>query len=161
MIEKAHLAEEEAAFIVVAGGTNDWDFQTPIGTMADIELDTMGTPSLYFGISKAIKNLLEYYPLVNYLFIIPTPRNQPTGAGDQHTIRQDTGKTLMDICQIIRELCEYYSIPYLDMMKMSNMHLENEIARNKYTTDGLHPTDYYNEKIYAPLVIDMISKYMN
>ena len=118
----------------------------------------MNNPSFYFNVAKSIKLLMEYYPLKQYLYVIPIPRNQPNGSGNQHTPNSITQKTLVDYCNAIKEVCNYFSIPYLDMINISNMHLENEIARNMYTLDGLHPTDYYNEHIYAPLVANALKK---
>ena len=157
-IIESHNDNVQCDVIVVAGGTNDWDFGRDYGTFNDIFNDTMNNPSFYFNVAKSIKLLMEYYPLKQYLYVIPIPRNQPNGSGNQHTPNSITQKTLVDYCNAIKEVCNYFSIPYLDMINISNMHLENEIARNMYTLDGLHPTDYYNEHIYAPLVANALKK---
>ena len=157
-IIESHNDNVQCDVIVVAGGTNDWDFGRDYGTFNDIFNDTMNNPSFYFNVAKSIKLLMEYYPLKQYLYVIPIPRNQPNGSGNQHTQNSITQKTLVDYCNAIKEVCNYFSIPYLDMINISNMHLENEIARNMYTLDGLHPTDYYNEHIYAPLVANALKK---
>jgi len=155
MITRAHNSGIIADFAIVSGGTNDWDFETPLGTISDILLNTMEIPTLYFSVAKSIKNLFEYYPLINYLFIIPLPRNQASGSGNQHS-NNDLGKTLIDYCNAIKEVCNYYAIPYLDMINMANMHLESATALSAYTRDGLHPTDLYSETIFAPMVIKKI-----
>lgn len=158
MIEKAHNAGETCDLVIMAAGTNDWDFSAPLGQLSDIEQETMANPSFYWCVGKAIKNLIEYYPLASYLVIVPLPRNQPSGSGNQHTVKTSTGKTLVDYCQAIKDVCYWYSIPYLDMMNDSNLHLESPTAKTQWMPDGLHPSDAYAFQKFAPMVISRFSE---
>ena len=158
MVVKAHTNGIACDLVIMAAGTNDWDFAAPLGQLSDVELDTMTNPTFYWYVAKAIKNLIEYYPMATYLVIIPLPRNQPSGSGNQHTVKTATGKTLIDYCNAIKEVCYWFSIPYLDMMQDSNLHLESATAKAQWMPDGLHPSSLYASSIFAPMVINRFNE---
>ena len=144
--------------VVVAGGTNDWDFGVPLGEFNDIYKAKMTTPSLYFSVAQTIKKLFYLYPYTPIQVLSPIPRNQPNGSGDQYNPKNN-GKTLVDFSNAIKEVCEYYSVPFMNNLLSSNIKLNDEKNRGIYTQDGLHPTDFYS-KIYAKMVISEISKWL-
>ena len=144
--------------VVVAGGTNDWDFGVPLGEFNDIHKTEMTTPSLYFSVAQTIKKLFYLYPYTPIQVLSPIPRNQPNGSGDQYNPKNN-GKTLVDFSNAIKEVCEYYSVPFMNNLLSSNIKLNDEKNRGIYTQDGLHPTDFYS-KIYAKMVISEISKWL-
>jgi lysophospholipase L1-like esterase len=159
-IELAHTNAETCDLIIVAAGTNDWDFGTPLGQFSDIELEDMVTPSFYFLVEKAIKKLASYFPTQRCLFVTPLPRNQERSGTwvDQHTTFAWQPNPLTDYAKAIKEVCAWHSIPVLDMMNDSNMRLESAEARLLWTEDGLHPTNYYAATIYAPMVIRELTR---
>ena len=144
--------------VVVAGGTNDWDFGVPLGEFNDIHKTEMTTPSLYFSVAQTIKKLFYLYPYTPIQVLSPIPRNQPNGSGAQYNPKNN-GKTLVDFSNAIKEVCEYYSVPFMNNLLSSNIKLNDEKNRGIYTQDGLHPTDFYS-KIYAKMVISEISKWL-
>ena len=60
------------------------------------------------------------------------------GAGRREPVR---------IVRIIREVAEYYSLPVLDLFRLSGMQPEIEEIKTRYMPDGLHPSDAGNERI--------------
>ena len=168
MIEKAYTAGENPNFIVINAGTNDWDFawdnylqkRVPFGTLADVLLDSMDTPTFYFYVAKAIKTAINRYPTAKILVNTPTPRYQIVSDSvvNQHSENSYSHKTLTDYSNAINEICEYFSIPVLDMMHDSNMHLESSTAREYNTVDGLHPSSAYAGNVFAPMVISRIKQ---
>ena len=49
--------------------------------------------------------------------------------------------------EAIREVAEYYSLPVLDLYKMSGFQPAVDIIRATYMPDGLHPSDAGAAKI--------------
>ena len=48
---------------------------------------------------------------------------------------------LKDYVMAIKEVCEYYSIPVLDLYSESGLQPSVEIIKELYMPDGLHPSD--------------------
>ena len=61
--------------------------------------------------------------------------------------------------EAIKEVCEHYAIPVLDLYSVSGIQPEIDIIRNMYMPDGLHPSDLGAEKI-ANLVTKTLEIYI-
>lgn len=94
-----------ADLIIVAGGTNDWYYSwSPIGDMNNRENTTF-----YGALHNLCLGLIQKYPKKQLLFMTPIKRGDNVNKINNHN------KTLKDYCNIIKEVCDYYSIPVLDM----------------------------------------------
>lgn len=137
-----------ADLITVWGGVNDFGYAygsnggTEIGQMGDTSIDTV------YGATKAIiEGLTTKYPLAKVAFIITPPVSNSMGMRSANK----KGYRLEQYCQAIREVCEYYSIPYIDLYKTSGINEKNvnimtsNIAGT--TADGLHPSRLAMEHI--------------
>lgn len=142
----AEINDKSVDFVVVAGGTNDWGFNSDLGTFADAISKNAST--VYGAVAATIEALMDNYIDAKYLFLTPLPRNDSI-----YGATNEKGNTLKQIATAIKEVCEYYSIPVLDMNTMSNMHMEHHTGRAHNTVDGLHPTITYARNVLAPMVI--------
>lgn len=118
---------DDADIVIVEVGTNDFQYNwTPVGSMADRTEDTF-----YGAMHVLCQGLLGKYLGKLIIFMTPIKRAQTqldTGAdttahqGGSYgsTDSQNLfGKTLGDYCEIIQEVCRYYSIPVIDMYSFS------------------------------------------
>ena len=130
---------DNADIITVWGGVNDfgrsWGSNggIPLGSFGDITNDTF-----YGALDVLIKGLVAKYPTSKIGFIIPTFVNDNDSTliykGGLQT--NSLGYYLEDYRKAIREVCEKYSIPYLDLSKCGGL---NQMNIKPLTEDGLHP----------------------
>lgn len=128
--------DADADIVVVFGGTNDFGHgDAPLGTMSD------RTPDTFYGALHTLyTSLIEKYPESQIVVLTPLHRineNNPRGEGNKP---YDVG-TLKNYVEIIREVAEYYSLPILDLYKVSGLQPELPVIEQKYVPYGLHPND--------------------
>ena len=139
-VDRSLRMNDEADFVVVFGGTNDYGHgDAPIGCFTDTA-DT----TFYGAMHTLCKNLYERYPTATVLFMTPLHR-----LTELSTLKTYQGRyaTLKDYVDIIREVCEFYAIPVLDLYSRSGMQPLIEKNRELYMKDGLHPTDAGAQRI--------------
>ena len=133
--------QASADIITVWGGVNDFGYSygqvggTTLGVMGDASIDTV-----YGALDTLIKGLLTKYPGKKLGFIITTPVSNYMGMRSANA----KGKTLAQYCQAVRDVCEWYSIPYLDLYKVSGISEGNVSIMTSNiggtAPDGLHPS---------------------
>lgn len=158
----------DSKLVIVWGGTNDFTRQVVIGNYYDEITITPSSP--YEGTKKmvpnnnvnqfsgALHNLIQtiqtYCPATPILFITPLKR----ALSSESTLASDTcntnGNYLKDYVEAIKEVCNYYSIPVLDMYSNAQLNPLSS-AWSSYFVDGLHPNDYGHK-----LVADIIFRYI-
>ncbi len=123
--------DPDADINVVFGGTNDYGHgDAPIGTPDD------RTPETYWGACHYLcRTLIETYP--DAVTVICTPL---------HRLNEDApsagnGQPLDAYADILRTVADHYSLPVLDLWKVSGMQPAVETVQKKYMPDGLHPSD--------------------
>ena len=116
--------DDDADIITVFGGTNDWGHGlVEIGSWDD------GTnTTLYGGTQTLIEGLINKYPTKKIGFILPIPRNDING-----------DNTLGDYVAVIKEVCDRYSIPTLDLYHESGIMPGIEAHKTALIPDGTHP----------------------
>jgi lysophospholipase L1-like esterase len=92
---------------------------------------------------------MEKYPRAAIVFMTPLHRAVEDSYINEYGVR-NVG-TLKDYVEVIKEVCEYYAIPTLDLYSVSGIQPQIEVNRNVYAPDGLHPSDAGNELIYSRL----------
>lgn len=130
----------DADVIVVFGGTNDFGHgDAPFGNFEDRTQDT------FCGAMHVLcKALVEKYPYATIVFMTPLHRLGEYGEINELGIPR---KTLVEYVNMIRRVCEYYSIPVVDLYKNSGMQPEIPCIQEIYMPDGLHPSNAGAKKI--------------
>lgn len=140
-IDRAKKMDKDADIVCVFGGTNDYGHgDAPIGTIND------NTPNTFYGALNMLFSYLCDVYCDSYIFVM-TPL---------HRLREDDPKgdgykkptlPLWGYVKIIREVAEKYSIPILDLYKVSGMQPSVEKIKEKYMPDGLHPNDAGHKRL--------------
>ena len=136
-IMRAEEMDDDADVIVVFGGTNDYgNGQASLGNIEDNHVFTF-----YGAVRVLCENLIKKYPTSAVVFITPLHRwNENGGLG---TWKPDGVKQhpLCDYVRAIKEACERYSVPVLDLFGSGSMPYNLPEWREPYSEDGLHPND--------------------
>lgn len=148
-VKRVDEIDADADIVVIFGGTNDYGHgDAPIGTFDDRDEYTF-----YGAMHILCKKLIEKYPGKPVVFMTPLHRLS------ENVIRPDRNgnpkAALKTYAEIIREVCEYYSLPVLDLYKTSCMQPSVEIIQKEFMPDGLHPSSKGHKllakKVYAYL----------
>ena len=125
----------DADIIVVFGGTNDFGHgDAPFGTQED------RTPNTYCGaLHDLMSKLVTRYPDAAIVFMTPLHRtNEDDLVNDW--IGKRHGRLVRYVDAII-ETAAFYSIPVLDLYRVSGMQPRVPVIQDKFVPDGLHPND--------------------
>lgn len=136
--------DKDADAVVVFGGTNDFGHGTiPLGEFNSNDIHTF-----YGALHHLCKFLIENYTDKPIVFMTPLHRlNEDLDHENRIKEGNKNATPLIGFVRAIREVCEYYSIPVLDLYKESGMYARNWVWCEKYMPDGLHPSDYGHEII--------------
>lgn len=140
--------DNDADIISVFGGTNDYNgnvYKPALGTIEDTENTTV-----YGALNTLCEGLINKYPRAFIFFITPLRRADRTGLND-------SGYTLEDVSNAIKEVCYKYSIPVLDLYSNGGFHVENEVFRGLYGgNDKLHPNQAFITEHLSPMIENFI-----
>ncbi len=127
--------DADADIVVMFGGTNDF-----ASGDADLGSPDDRTPDTFWGaVHTLFRTVCERYPDAQKVVITPL-----------HCLSEDSlrGETkdrdvapLKTYVEIIREAAEYYSLPVLDLYKVSGLQPKIPLYQEKFMPDGLHPND--------------------
>ena len=138
---RADEMEKDADIVVVFGGTNDFGHgQVPIGSMEDRTLYTF-----YGAMHSLVLKLLHQYPDKTIVFMTPLHRMNENASANTQKYDGVSAKPLYDYVKAIREVCEFYSVPVLDLYKESGIAGNVKAICDLYMPDGLHPNDAGHE----------------
>lgn len=130
---------ENVDLITVFGGTNDYGGNRKLGTIND----DITASTFYGDVKKVIDKILTAKPTVRLVFVTPLQRgkfeNQPIFPNPN-----GGGYKLDQYAKAIKEVCEQYSIPVLDLFSSAGI---NKYNLPSYTADNLHPNDAGSERI--------------
>lgn len=150
-LDRVEGMNEEADVVVVFGGTNDFGHgDAGLGCSTDRD-----EYSFYGAMHSLINRLVKRYPDSIILFMTPLHRT-----GENSTVKGDGQRrvTLKTYVDAEKEVCEYYSIPVLDLYSVSGMQPSIDVIKNKYMPDGLHPSDA-GAKIIAERLFGFLSAF--
>lgn len=140
--------DSDADVVVVFGGTNDFGH----GTIALGEISDRDIHTFYGALHQLCLYLIKTYRDKEIVFMTPIHRlNEMLDYNNRISQGITTAKPLSDFVKAIREVCEFYSIPVLDLYKESGMYGQVWAWCEKYMPDGLHPSDYGHEIIARKL----------
>lgn len=134
---RAEKMDDDADIIVVFGGTNDFGHgEVALGDMNDRTIHT------FYGAMHALCLLLiEKYIGKTIVFMTPLHRLHEDTATNVSKFDGISAHPLIDYVKAIREVCEYYSLPVLDLYANSGMSGNVPAYCEKFIPDGLHPND--------------------
>lgn len=139
------VTQKDADYVTVFLGTNDWGNQTASNKkVLGSFLDT-GTTTISGCINTLLTDVLTNFPTAKIGVLTPLPRLTNWGS---NAANNDYGYTLEQLSALIKQYCNHYSIPCLDLYHASNLPVWVSAANNFYftapknsTPDGLHPND--------------------
>lgn len=141
MVERYINIPSNVNLITVFGGTNDFGHNATLGTFTNRDASTF-----YGALHILCEGLYTNYPNAQFAFITPLPRS---GARDGAV--NSNGNTLKQYVTAIKEVCEHWSIPVLDLFKISGMCPEVQSFKTQFMPDGLHPNELGHER-FAHLI---------
>lgn len=131
------LADYQSADIIgVMGGTNDFWNNVPMGTIDDSD-----TTTFYGALNTIAKHIITTFPGSYFFFMTPIMgyRGHRTGVAEFPYPANTKNLTLDDYCEAIRNVAEKYSVPLLDLKRVSGMCPLIESEDLRLYTDGVHP----------------------
>ena len=142
--------------ITIFMGTNDYGHNTPLGTIADTT-----DISFYGALNVIIPGILTAHPNSRLVWITPT-RRYNFGGFKEDWQANGAGNTLGDYVKAIKDVCERYSIPTIDLYSMSGLNPVIPGIKSGYTSDGLHlnNTGHHMIAVYIAKQLNTLSPYM-
>ncbi|MBR2340175.1 MAG: SGNH/GDSL hydrolase family protein [Clostridia bacterium] len=123
--------DADADVIVVFGGTND--FTSSVFALGDVR--ELTPQSICGAINYTFRKLMEKYPTATIIALTPTHRCC------EEVNSYSTGVTLAEVRDAMLKICEYYSVPVIDLWKSSGIYPAITAQRQSKMPDGLHPND--------------------
>lgn len=137
---------DDADIIVVFGGTNDYGHgKAPMGEFKDKTIYTF-----YGALRVLIEGLLQKYPKSEIIFMTPLHRTFEENSDEKKNLGTEylaAVNPLKKYVDVIKEVCEYYAIPVLDLYSVIGIQPNVDAIRETYCPDGLHPNDAGHVKI--------------
>lgn len=137
---------ENADYIIVAGGTNDWGHNTPMGDITDTT-----DVGFYGALDVLINGLISTYPNARIVFVTPFQRDYVGGDYDPCTGENGEGLTLDDYCAAMKAKCKQYGIQCVDGYSESGLNI-TATCKTNFMPDGLHPNPAGHAKIFKNLL---------
>jgi lysophospholipase L1-like esterase len=144
--ERFHEMNDDADVVVVFGGTNDYGHgQAALGSIDNLDMHTF-----YGALHTLIKGLINDYVDKQIVFMTPLHRHNEYGQG---TWKPDgvEQRPLCDYVKAVKDVCEYYSVPVLDLYSCGELCGNTPVWYKEYMPDGLHPNDKGHEIIACKL----------
>lgn len=130
--------------IIFDGGVNDLNNNIAMGNISDSYDSNYDTTTICGAMESALQYVMDTFPLAVKLYIIPHSFSKNNYVDSVH--------------EKMIEICKKWNMPYLDMRKCAQIARTSK-NKSKYTRnantgvgDGVHPTETWYRKFYAPLV---------
>ena len=141
-------SNDTADYIILEGGTNDAGGFQEFGEITTGYTAALNETTFCGAVESLLKNSLIKWHDKKICFILTT-----------NTYRRPDQKHYFDT---IKQICEKWSVPYLDLYTKGRLNTNIEIMKNTYTSDwqgtpdGLHP----NEQGYKLFYVDQITEFL-
>jgi len=134
------INETDVDLVVIFGGSNDFAHgDAPLGSFSSTDEYTF-----YGALHSLIAKLYKKLPRARVVFMTPLHRTLE----DYPINLQGLGRALLiDYVNAIREVCEFYAVPVLDLYKNSGIQPAVQANKMLYMPDGVHPSDEGAERI--------------
>ena len=138
---------EDADVVVVFGGTNDFGHgDAPFGKIDDTDERTFC--GAYHHLCR---KLIARYPEAQLVIMTPMHRDsEDKGPYNEWGVRLCTN--LRGYVDAILEIAAFYSIPVLDLFRVSGIQSRVPVLKERYIPDGLHPNDAGHARIADKLI---------
>lgn len=130
--------------IIFDGGVNDLNNNIAMGNISDSYDSNYDTTTICGAMESALQYVMDTFPLAVKLYIIPHSFSKNNYVDSVH--------------EKMIEICKKWNMCYLDMRKCAQIAMTSK-NKSKYTRnantgvgDGVHPTETWYRKFYAPLV---------
>lgn len=149
LVDRYDLMDDDADIILVAGGTNDFQYNwAPIGETSDTVKTTFRG-----ALNNLCEGLITKYPQKCIVFMTPIKRcqTQQAAATNSDTTEHRGGsygsidsqntfeKTLKEYGDIIKEMCARYSIPVIDMYSECMLNPQLSAQSSLFDSYKTHP----------------------
>lgn len=137
---------------VIAGGTNDFKLNVPLGEMGAIGDTSFDTTTFIGAYREMVEYILTEKPTLRICLF--TPLQRANGGYDVNTTNT-AGYKLIDYVNAVKAIGEMYGIPVCDMYANSGF---TKLTLSTFTRDGLHPNEAGYERMgdYASRFVDAI-----
>ena len=138
--DRAEKIPADMDVVVIFGGTNDFGHgDARFGCFEDRD-----EYSFYGAMHALLQMLIEKYPRSYIVYMTPMHR-----LSEKKTVNEIgiPCHPLKDYVSAIREVCEYYSVPVLDLFAISGIQPAIPVMQEIYMPDGLHPSDAGAERV--------------
>ncbi|MFE8095828.1 SGNH/GDSL hydrolase family protein, partial [Bacillus toyonensis] len=139
--ERISAMDPNLDLITVFAGTNDWG-ETGKPLVLGQFGDTDPAASLYGAVDNVFSQLINKYPTKTIAAFTPLPR------GDAFNAPNGSGISLEQVADAIIKVAKKYSVPVLDLYRISSLFPWNDTANEFYfkavgqpSGDRLHPND--------------------
>ena len=135
---RAERMDKDFDVVVVFGGTNDFGHgNIPLGKMGDTDVYTF-----YGALRTLCLYLIKNFPDKQIVFMTPLHRlNEELDYNKRLEDGNPNARPIEDFVNAIREVCQLFSIPVLDMFRESGMPARVWAWCENHMPDGLHPND--------------------
>ena len=109
-----------------------------------------GGTTFYGACRVLIEGLIEKYPNSEIVFMTPLHRTNEINSEEKKNLGTEyisAVNPLKKYVDVIKEVCEYYSVPVLDLYSVSGIQPNVDVIKELYCPDGLHPNDLGHIKI--------------
>lgn len=127
--ERIAYIPSDSNFVLIAGGTNDFLYNVPLGTFDGANTTFKGA------LMSTYKQVVERCANAEVIFITPPPIPQDIDNGEPRT--NSLGLKVIDYRNAIIEFCELYGIKYIDVYVGANIPC---MYPSKYFKDRVHPS---------------------
>ncbi|MDD3224542.1 MAG: SGNH/GDSL hydrolase family protein [Clostridium sp.] len=143
-VERYKTMDNNADIITFLGGVNDFQHDVPLG-----DLKSFNSQCFYGALNTIISGLFEKYPDKIIIFMTPMKNNfvHPVKKYPNSYTFNKVNLKQIDYVIAMKEVCDYYSIPVLDLYRESGISPFNERQARLYMPDKLH----YSEAGYLRL----------
>lgn len=134
LLDNLSSLSADCDYITIFGGTNDYGNNIPLGNKTDDTLDTF-----YGALNLFCKKYYNNFYKSKFAFLTPIRRSN----GEK---TNTVGLKLSDYVNAIKEICDEYGIPYLDLYNLGMDPNYSTISAH-YVPDGLHPNDAGHDRL--------------
>ena len=135
-LSRAETMEKDVDLVVIFGGTNDYGH----GVAKLGGIDDENSYTFFGGVKKLFEYLIDVYGKEKLRFVLPLRRYSDESPDSIN------GVSLSVYVSIIKYVCDVYGIKVLDLFT-NGIPKPSTCDGDKYTVDGLHPTDFGHKYI--------------
>lgn len=134
-VERFISMENNADVITVFGAANDFNRGVPLGTF-----QSRDNTEFYGALHNLITGLIAKYPKAQITFFTPMKNNKSDGFTPSFS-QNSQGLTQIAYVNAIKEVCDYYSIPVLDLYSYGGISPFVDVHVTNFMPDKLHPNN--------------------